>query len=85
LFESVVVVAFQSAFHAEIYQNNIFLFLRLTYQNDSKHIKKLIFNKKLNFLESLVDLRFQTLLKSINRDNKNYLEKSINHTNLIKK
>jgi hypothetical protein len=28
LFESVVVVAFESAFHSEIHQNNIFLFLQ---------------------------------------------------------
>ena len=38
---SVVVVAFQSAFHSEKHVNNIFffkkiLFLKLTYQNDLK-------------------------------------------------
>jgi len=45
----VVPVAFQSAFHAEMHQNNFLkkkLFLKLTHQNKSKHIKKLIFNKK---------------------------------------
>jgi len=51
----VVAVAFQSAFHAEMHQNNFFLkklFLKLTHQNESKHIKKLIFNKKINFLKN---------------------------------
>jgi len=28
LFESVVIIVFQSAFHAEIHQNNIFLFFK---------------------------------------------------------
>jgi len=53
LFRSVVVVVtvFQSVFHVEMHQNDIFfiflkLFLRSTYQNNLKHIKKLIFNKK---------------------------------------
>jgi len=55
LFESVVAVAFQNTFHVKIHQNNIFfifkkLFLRLVYQNDSKYIKKLIFNNFLKFL-----------------------------------
>jgi hypothetical protein len=55
MFGSVVAVAFQNVFHTEIYQNNIFyyyflkLFLKLAYQNDSKHIKKLFFNKKIIF------------------------------------
>jgi len=47
----VVAVAFQSVFYAEMHQNYIFfifkkLFLKLTHQNNSKHTKKLIFNKK---------------------------------------
>jgi hypothetical protein len=50
VFESVVAVAFQSVFHAEMHQNNVFflkkIFLRSAYQNDSKQIKKLIFSKK---------------------------------------
>jgi hypothetical protein len=50
LFESVVAVAFQSAFHAEMHQNDVFfiflkLFLRSAYQNDPKHTKKFIFSK----------------------------------------
>jgi hypothetical protein len=51
----VVAVAFQSAFHTEIYQNDIFfifkkLFLRLAHQNDPKHTKKINFyQKKFNF------------------------------------
>jgi hypothetical protein len=55
-----VVVAFQSVFRAEIHQNDIFLFfkklfLRSAHQNDRKHIKKLIFNKKkLIFLKNTV-------------------------------
>ena len=47
MFGSVVVVDFQSTFHAEINQNDIFLkkksFLRLADQNDPKHIKKINF------------------------------------------
>jgi len=41
--ESVITVAFQSVFHIEMHQNNVFflkkLFLRPAYQNDPKHIK----------------------------------------------
>jgi hypothetical protein len=42
----VVVVAFQSAFHLEMYQNNIFFyFLKITFisvhQNDLKILKKI--------------------------------------------
>jgi hypothetical protein len=50
-----VAVAFQSVFHAEMHQNDVFLFflklfLRSTYQNDPKHIKILnYFKKNLNF------------------------------------
>jgi hypothetical protein len=59
LFGSVVVVVFQSVFHSEMHQNDIFfkkiLFLRSAHQNDPKHIKKL------NFLETRVGPRFQTL------------------------
>jgi hypothetical protein len=44
VFGNVVAVAFQSAFHSEIYQNNIFLkkklFLTSAYQNDLKTPKK---------------------------------------------
>jgi len=48
LFESVVVVVFQSAFRVEIYQNNVFyffkkLFLRSAHQNNSKYKKKIHF------------------------------------------
>jgi hypothetical protein len=44
LFESVVAIVFQSAFHAEMHQNDIFfiflkLFLRSTHQNDPKYKK----------------------------------------------
>jgi len=43
----VVAVAFQSVFHIEMHQNNLFfkkkLFLRSAHQNDPKYIKKLIF------------------------------------------
>jgi len=44
VFESVVVVAFQSVFHSEKYVNNVFfiflkLFLRLAHQNDLKTSK----------------------------------------------
>jgi hypothetical protein len=51
VFENVVVVAvaFKSAFHSEMHQNNIFLkilFLISAQQNDSKTLKKiLILNK----------------------------------------
>jgi len=64
MFESVVAVAFQSVFHAEMHQNNVFLkiFLRSAYQNNSKQIKKLIFYKKqiLIFLKTRVGPCFQT-------------------------
>jgi len=51
MFESVVAVAFQSVFHAEMHQNNVFLkiFLRSAYQNNSKQIKKINFLQKTNF------------------------------------
>jgi hypothetical protein len=47
VFGSVVAVAFQSVFHLDMYQNNIFfifkkLFLTLAHQNDLKTPKKLI-------------------------------------------
>ena len=44
VFESVVPVAFHSAFHSEMHQNNFFYFLKiiliLAYQNDLKTQKK---------------------------------------------
>jgi hypothetical protein len=45
---SVVAVAFQNVFRAEMHQNNIFfifkkLFLRSAHQNDPKHTKKIKF------------------------------------------
>jgi hypothetical protein len=48
VFESVVGVAFQSVFHPEMYENNVFfnLFLILAHQNDLKTLKKI--KKKLN-------------------------------------
>jgi hypothetical protein len=51
MFESVVAVAFQSVFHAEMHQNNVFLkiFLRSAYQNNSKQIKKINFFAKNKF------------------------------------
>jgi hypothetical protein len=49
VFESVVGVAFQSVFHPEMYENNVFfnLFLILAHQNDLKTLKKNL-KKKLN-------------------------------------
>jgi hypothetical protein len=68
LFGRVVVVAFQSAFRVEMYQNNIFfiflkLFLRSAHQNNTKYTKKIIFNKKnnLNFYRIRFAPRFQTI------------------------
>jgi hypothetical protein len=51
----VIAVAFQSVFHSEIYQNDIFLiFKKLFLKSAHQNIKKLIFRKtKLNFLETL--------------------------------
>jgi hypothetical protein len=51
LFESVVVIDFQNIFLTEMHQNDIFiifkkLFLRSAYQNNSRHTKKINFNKK---------------------------------------
>jgi len=48
----VVAIAFQNVFYTEMHQNNFYfifkkLFLRSVYQNDPKHIKKLIFKKKI--------------------------------------
>jgi len=47
----VIAVAFQSAFRAEMHQNDIFLFLKIIFEisalkRSKIHIKKLIFNKK---------------------------------------
>jgi hypothetical protein len=70
MFESVVVVAFQSVFHAELHQNDVFfifkkLFLRSAHKNEPKHANFFfIFSKtKLNFLKTQVGLRFQMLSK----------------------
>jgi hypothetical protein len=46
LFGSVVAVAFQSVFRAEMHQNDVFLFFkkslfRSAHQNDPKHTKKI--------------------------------------------
>jgi len=51
MFGSVVVIDFQNIFRTEMHQNNIFiifkkLFLRFAYQNNSRHTKKINFNKK---------------------------------------
>jgi hypothetical protein len=50
LFESVVAIAFQSAFYAEMHQNDFFifkkLFLRSAHQNDPKHKKNYFLAKK---------------------------------------
>jgi len=53
----VVAIDFQSAFHVEMHQNDIFfilkkLFLKSTHQNNLKYIKKLIFNKKIIFYKT---------------------------------
>ena len=54
-----VIVVFQSAFYAEMHENDIFfifkkLFLRPVHQNDPKHTKKNSFlaKTKLNFYEA---------------------------------
>ena len=40
MFGSVITIAFQGAFYAEIHQNDVFFyFLKLAYQNNSKHTK----------------------------------------------
>jgi hypothetical protein len=56
IYLSVVVVAFQSIFHVEMHQNDIFFkkksFLRSAHKNNQKHVKKNYFlakKKKLNF------------------------------------
>jgi len=51
VFESVVGVAFQSVFHPEMYENNVFfnLFLILAHQNDLKTLK--FFLKKIKLKE----------------------------------
>jgi hypothetical protein len=70
LFKSVIVVAFQSAFHVEMHQNDVFLYLKNCFWDQRiktiQNIKKiLIFSKKkfLNFLETQVGPPFQMLSK----------------------
>ena len=46
-----VVITFQNVFRTKMHQNDIFiifkkLFLRSAYQNNSRHTKKINFNKK---------------------------------------
>jgi mannose/fructose/N-acetylgalactosamine-specific phosphotransferase system component IID len=58
MFGSVVMVVFQSIFHAEMHQNNVFfiflkLFLRSVYQNDPKKNKKNL-TKKINFFKNTI-------------------------------
>jgi hypothetical protein len=48
LFESVVAVAFQTAFHAEMYQNDIYFFIFKNYFWDQR-IKTIQNIKKINF------------------------------------
>ena len=38
------------------------LFLKSAYQNDLKHIKKLIFNKKIKFLKNIIYTAFPNIL-----------------------
>jgi len=51
LFENVITVVFQSIFHIEIHQNDIFLFFKIIFEigvsKRFKIIKILIFNKKI--------------------------------------
>jgi len=46
LFGNIVAVAFQNTFHLEMYQNNIFYFLKLfltsAHQNNMKTLKKIL-------------------------------------------
>jgi len=47
MFKSVVIVAFQSVFHSEMHQNNIYYFLKkiifdVNHQNNPKNIKQLL-------------------------------------------
>ena len=58
MFKSKIAVADQSFFYSEIYQNNIFLFLKKLFlisvhQNDMKILKKLK-QKKFKFLKNMV-------------------------------
>jgi hypothetical protein len=50
LFESVVVIAFQNIFFAEMHQNDFFLFFKNYFLDQHieiiQNIKKIIFNKK---------------------------------------
>jgi hypothetical protein len=69
MFKSVVAVVFQSVFHVEIYQNDVFLFFKKYFWDQSiKKIqntqKKLIFNKKtfLKFLENVIYTEFLNAL-----------------------
>jgi hypothetical protein len=73
LFGSVVAVAFQSTFRAEMHQNDVFfifkkLFLKSAHQNNSKHTKK-----KLKFFGHAVCTAFPNVLfiARIHTNNKN--------------
>jgi hypothetical protein len=68
---SVIAVIFQSAFHLEMHQNDVFFYfkkisLEIGTSKQSENIKKLIFSKtKMIFLETRVEPRFQTLTPHI--------------------
>jgi hypothetical protein len=62
LFGSVVVIAFQNIFLAEMHQNDFFLFFKNYFLDQHieiiQNIKKIIFNKKIKFFKNTIDPRF---------------------------
>jgi len=82
MFESVVAVAFQSAFHVELHQNNVFLFFKNYFwdqrikMNQNMATKNLFLAKKMNFLKTQVGSRFQ-MLSNKKEEEKSVWEKKI--------
>jgi hypothetical protein len=71
MFEIIVVIAVQSIFRLEMYQDDVFLFFKIIFNISAlkrfKNTKKiLILNKKnLKFLKTRVEQRFQTAQSSL--------------------
>ena len=71
MFEIIVVIAVQSIFRLEMYQDDVFLFFKIIFNisvlKRFKNTKKiLILNKKnLKFLKTRVEQRFQTAQSSL--------------------
>jgi hypothetical protein len=89
IFESVVVVALQITFRAEIYQNNVFYifkksFLKLARQNDPKHKKINFLQNKFNFFKNVVQINTKSKINlKLNNKIKKYIKKILRSMNLV--